>query len=972
MKYLRIKGAREHNLRNLDLDLPRDRLIVISGLSGSGKSSLAFDTIFAEGQRRYVESLSSYARQFLGRLDKPDVDYIEGLSPAISIEQKTVHRNPRSTVGTVTEIYDYLRLLYARVGHPHCHECGAAIEEQSVDEIVDTIMALPERSRVILLAPVISGRKGEHRKILDDAKRSGFVRVRVNGEIRSLDEEIELDKNRKHSLELVVDRLTIKREVQKRLSESVETALEVASGRVTALIEGPRAGSSNGAGPGGAAGNGTRSQRGPEVRQFSQNSACRACGAAFPELQPRLFSFNNPFGACPACSGLGVTMEFDPDLVVPNRSLSFNQGAAAPYNPDAVWHRSQFQSLADHFGFALDTPFSDLPPAVFEALLHGSDEQVEMRYRNESRNSSYRYTTRYRGILHDLRRRHRETSSEGVKEWLEQYMRQHDCHACGGARLRPEALAVTLDTAGERCNIDRVSRMSVQQAAAFFAELRLSETEAQIAAQILKEVRDRLSFMASVGLEYLTLDRRASTLSGGEAQRIRLATQIGSALVGVLYILDEPTIGLHQRDNQRLLETLCHLRDLGNTLIVVEHDEQTLRSADYIVDLGPGAGVHGGQVTAAGTLDQVMAARASVTGRYLAGASTIPVPECRRHGNGHSLRVVGARAHNLKGIDVTVPLGTFGVVTGVSGSGKSTLLTEVLYPALANRVARARLSVGAHDRLEGVEHVDKVINIDQSPIGRTPRSNPATYVGLFTPIRDLFASLPEAKARGYKPGRFSFNVKGGRCENCEGGGQIKIEMHFLPDVFIACNVCGGRRYNRETLDIRYKGRNIHEVLEMTVEEALDFFRVIPAIARRLATLNDVGLTYVKLGQSALTLSGGEAQRVKLALELSKRSTGKTVYLLDEPTTGLHFDDVRQLLEVLHLLVQQGNTVLLIEHNLDVIKQADWIIDLGPEGGDRGGRVVASGTPEQIAATPASHTGKFLQEALGSAAGAAAD
>ena len=989
MKYIRIKGAREHNLKAIDLELPRDRLIVISGLSGSGKSSLAFDTIFAEGQRRYVESLSSYARQFLGRLDKPDVDYIEGLSPAISIEQKTVHRNPRSTVGTVTEIYDYLRLLYARVGHPHCHVCGAPIEEQSVDEIVDSIMSLPERSRVVLLAPVISGRKGEHRKILDDAKRSGFVRVRVNGEIRSLDEEIDLDKNRKHSLELVVDRLVIKAQVEKRLAESVETALELASGRVTALIETPRGArvavpagaaagtalgsrTANGAGANGRSATGTAAPPAPEdggrqVRQFSQSSACSACGAAFPELEPRLFSFNNPFGACPDCSGLGVKMEFDPELVIPNRSLSFNEGAVAPYNPKASWYRSLFQSLAAHFDFSLDTPFSDLPPDVLTALLRGSSEQLEVRYQNERRNSSYRYTTRYRGILHDLRRRHRESSSQGVKEWLEQYMRHHDCSGCGGARLRREALAVTLDTAAQQRNIDQVSRMSVQQAAQFFAGVRLTETEQQIAAQILKEVRDRLSFMASVGLEYLTLDRRAATLSGGEAQRIRLATQIGSALVGVLYILDEPTIGLHQRDNERLLETLFHLRDLGNTLIVVEHDEQTLRSADYIVDLGPGAGVHGGYVTAAGSLEEVMATRASVTGRYLAGASGIGVPARRRPGNGHVLRVVGACEHNLKGIDVDLPLGTFSVITGVSGSGKSTLLSDVVHPAVANVVGRARMVVGAHRRLEGIEHVDKVINIDQSPIGRTPRSNPATYVGLFGPIRDLFASLPEAKARGYKPGRFSFNVKGGRCEHCEGGGQIKIEMHFLPDVYIACDVCKGHRYNRETLDIHYKGRNIHQVLEMTVEEALEFFRVIPAIARRLATLNAVGLTYIKLGQSALTLSGGEAQRVKLALELSKRSTGKTVYLLDEPTTGLHFEDVRQLLEVLHLLVEQGNTVVLIEHNLDVIKQADWIVDLGPEGGDRGGEVVATGTPEQVARVPASHTGTFLRAAFGAVA-----
>ena len=988
MKYIRIKGAREHNLKAIDLELPRDRLIVISGLSGSGKSSLAFDTIFAEGQRRYVESLSSYARQFLGRLDKPDVDYIEGLSPAISIEQKTVHRNPRSTVGTVTEIYDYLRLLYARVGHPHCHVCGAPIQEQSLDEIVDSMMNLPEHSRVVLLAPVISGRKGEHRKILDDAKRSGFVRVRVDGEIRSLDEEIILDKNSKHSLELVVDRLVIRAQVQKRLAESVETALELTSGRVTALIETPREaqvavaagvamdlppgsrvatrGGGNGAAVNGA-GPGVSEERGQQVRQFSQSSACSACGAAFPELEPRLFSFNNPFGACPDCSGLGVKMEFDPELVIPNPRLSFNEGAVVPCNPKAAWHRSLFQSLADHFDFTLDTPFSDLPPDVLTALLRGSSEPIEVRYRNQRRNSSYRYTTRYRGILNDLRRRYRESSSQAVKEWLEQYMRHHDCSGCGGARLRREALAVSLDAGTEQRNIDQVSHMSVQEAMRFFSLVRLNETEQQIAAQILKEVRDRLSFMASVGLEYLTLDRRAATLSGGEAQRIRLATQIGSALVGVLYVLDEPTIGLHQRDNERLLETLIHLRDLGNTLIVVEHDEQTLRSADYIVDLGPGAGVHGGYVTAAGSLEEVMATRASVTGRYLAGASSIGVPARRRAGNGHLLRVVGAREHNLKEIDVDLPLGTFTVITGVSGSGKSTLLSDVLYPALANAVGRARMPVGAHRRLEGIEHIDKVINIDQSPIGRTPRSNPATYVGVFGPIRDLFASLPEAKARGYKPGRFSFNVKGGRCEHCQGGGQIKIEMHFLPDVYIACDVCKGRRYNRETLDIRFKGRNIHEVLEMTVEEAHEFFRVIPAIARRLATLNAVGLTYIKLGQSALTLSGGEAQRVKLALELSKRSTGRTVYLLDEPTTGLHFEDVRQLLEVLYLLVEQGNTVVLIEHNLDVIKQADWIVDLGPEGGDRGGEVVAAGPPEQVACVSGSHTGTFLRAALGAVA-----
>ena len=955
MKYLRIKGAREHNLKNIDLELPRDKLIVMSGISGSGKSSLAFDTIFAEGQRRYVESLSSYARQFLGRLDKPDVDYIEGLSPAISIEQKTTHRNPRSTVGTVTEIYDYLRLLYARIGHPHCANCGSPIEEQSVDQIVDSIMSLPDGSRVVLLAPVISGKKGEHRKIIDDAKRAGFVRVRVDGEIRSLDDDIELEKNKKHSIDVVVDRISIKPEVAKRVAESVETALEVAGGRATALVDA----------------NGSSAER-----YYSQSSSCSNCGTAFPELQPRLFSFNNPHGACPDCSGLGVKMEFDPELILPNRSLSFNEGALSPYKPSAVWHRSTFKALADHHGFSLDTPFTAIPDDTIHALMYGTGEPIEVKYENSKRGSKYLYQTRHRGIIYDLQRRYLETNSQGVKDWLEQYQREDVCSACHGARLRQEALAVTLlsggaESSGARraardANIDLVARMSVRDAADFFAGLVLSEADEHIAQQILKEVRDRLSFMTSVGLQYLTLDRRAATLSGGEAQRIRLATQIGSSLVGVLYILDEPTIGLHQRDNQRLLDTLVRLRDLGNTLIVVEHDEQTLRSADYIVDLGPGAGVHGGYVTAVGTYQEILDSRSSLTGRYLSGALHIPRPQQRREGNGHRLVIRGAEEHNLRRIDAEFPLGCFAVITGVSGSGKSTLLSDIVYPALANRLNRAHLPVGKVADIDGVEHVDKVINIDQSPIGRTPRSNPATYVGLFTPIRDLFSSLPEAKARGYKPGRFSFNVKGGRCENCEGDGLIKIEMHFLPDVYITCDVCHGRRYNRETLDIHYKGKNIHEVLDMTVEEAHDFFRVVPAIERRLATLNAVGLGYVRLGQSALTLSGGEAQRVKLSLELAKRSTGKTVYLLDEPTTGLHFDDVRQLLEVLHLLVDQGNTVILIEHNLDVISQADWLVDLGPEGGDGGGQVVASGPPEVVAASRESHTAEYLREALGAA------
>jgi excinuclease ABC subunit A len=953
MKYLRIKGAREHNLKNIDVELPRDKLIVVSGISGSGKSSLAFDTIFAEGQRRYVESLSSYARQFLGRLDKPDVDYIEGLSPAISIEQKTTHRNPRSTVGTVTEIYDYLRLLYARVGHPHCANCGSPIEEQSLDQIVDTIMGLPAGSRVVLLAPVISGKKGEHRKIIADAKRSGFVRIRIDGTIMSLDEEVELEKNKKHSIDIVVDRISIKPEAAKRLAESVETALEVAGGRVTVLISTPE-------------------EKQEAERYFSQSSACSNCGTAFPELEPRLFSFNAPQGACPDCSGLGVKMEFDPELIIPNRSLSFNEGGMVPYKPSAVWHRSTFEALAAHYGFSLDTPFAAIPDAIVAALMYGSKDAIQVSYRNEKRGSRYEYQTRHRGVVHDLRRRYLETGSQGVKDWLEQFMREDVCSTCSGSRLRPEALAVTLSSvaangvrAEQHANIDLVARMSVREAEDFFANLHISEVEEHIARQILKEVRDRLSFMASVGLQYLTLDRRAATLSGGEAQRIRLATQIGSSLVGVLYILDEPTIGLHQRDNQRLIDTLLRLRDLGNTLIVVEHDEQTLRSADYIVDLGPGAGVHGGYITAAGTYEEILASPTSLTGQYLSGELRVERPSQRRLGSGQRLIVRGATEHNLQDVDVEFPLGTFSVITGVSGSGKSTLLADILYPALANRLNRAHRSVGKVSEILGFEHVDKVINIDQSPIGRTPRSNPATYVGLFTPIRELFSTLAEAKARGYKPGRFSFNVKGGRCENCEGDGLIKIEMHFLPDVYITCDVCHGRRYNRETLDIRFKGKNVHDVLDMTVEEAHEFFRVVPAIERKLATLNAVGLGYVRLGQSALTLSGGEAQRVKLSLELAKRSTGRTVYLLDEPTTGLHFDDVRQLLDVLHMLVDQGNTVILIEHNLDVIKQADWLVDLGPEGGDGGGTVVAAGPPDVIAATTGSHTGAYLRAELAS-------
>ncbi len=938
MRKIIIKGAREHNLKNIDIEIPRDKLTVISGISGSGKSSLAFDTIFAEGQRRYVESLSSYARQFLGRLEKPDVDYIEGLSPAISIEQKTTHRNPRSTVGTVTEIYDYLRLLFARIGKPHCPKCGREINEQSVDQIVDSILSLKTGSRVILLAPVIRERKGEHKKIFEDAKRAGFVRVRVDGRIVYLDEEIKLDKNRKHSIEIVVDRLVVKPEVRSRLAESVETALDVAGGKLLVYM---------------------KTSEGEEEKFFSQRHACPVCGISIPDLQPRLFSFNSPYGACPVCSGLGETMEFDPDLIMPNKNLSFNEGGILPYNPRSNWHKNLFISLSKHFGFSLDTPLKDLPPDIMEILLRGSDDEISFEHISRDRTGRYQYRGRWIGILKDLRRRYLETNSVGIKEWLEQFMRNRECPACHGKRLRPEALAVTV---GGKSIYD-ITLLSVREALDFFNNLPLSETESIIARQILKEIRSRLNFMVSVGLDYLTLERKASTLSGGEAQRIRLATQIGSSLVGVLYILDEPTIGLHQRDNTRLLDTLKHLRDIGNTLIVVEHDEQTLLSADYIIDLGPGAGVNGGRVTAAGSVEEIMNNPNSLTGRYLSGKERIDVPSRRRKGNGKSIVLYGAREHNLKNINVEFPLGRFIVITGVSGSGKSTLLTDLLYPILANRINGSNLPEGKYDKIEGVENIDKVINIDQSPIGRTPRSNPATYVGLFTPIRELFASLPESRARGYKPGRFSFNVRGGRCENCQGAGTKKIEMHFLPDVYITCEVCKGKRYNRETLDIRFKGKNIYEVLEMTVDEAFDFFKNIPAVVKRLGTLKEVGLGYIKLGQSALTLSGGEAQRVKLSLELSKRSTGKTFYILDEPTTGLHFADVKKLLEVLQMLVDGGNTVVLIEHNLDVIKQADYIIDLGPEGGDNGGEVVVTGTPEEIVICERSYTGKYLKRVL---------
>ncbi len=935
MKNLIIKGAREHNLKNIDISLPRDSLIVVSGVSGSGKSSLAFDTIYAEGQRRYVESLSSYARQFLGRLDKPDIDYIEGLSPAISIEQKTGHHNPRSTVGTVTEIYDYLRLLYARIGTPHCPQCGRVIREQSVDQIIDTILLYPEGERIILLAPVVRGRKGEHKKVLSDAKRAGFVRARIDGEQVSLDEEIELDKRKKHTIEIVVDRFKIHPDSRKRIAESVETALEIGNGTVIAA------------------------HYGSKEEFFSQKSSCTVCAISLPELQPRLFSFNNPYGACPDCSGLGVTLEFDPNLVMPDKSLSFNQRGIVPYNPSAAWHRSWFESLAAAYAFSLDTPLNELPDHIMQILLYGTDKTIDVTYENSNKTGKFEYSAAFRGILPELKRRYLETTSEGVKEWLEQFMSQKECATCKGRRLRPEALAVTV----QGKNIYEVSTLSITDALRFFTELTLSETERKISGQILKEITERLSFLQSVGLDYITLERKASTLSGGEAQRIRLATQIGSSLVGVLYILDEPTIGLHQKDNRKLIETLKHLRDLGNTLIVVEHDEQTLREADYIVDLGPAAGEHGGHIVAEGTLEQILAHKESLTGRYLSGKLGIATREERRDGNGKEIRLIGAAEHNLKHIDVAFPLGTLIVVTGVSGSGKSSLLCDLLYPLLSNRVNGSSLLEGAFGGITGFEYIDKVINVDQSPIGRTPRSNPATYVNLFTPIRELFASLPDSKARGYKPGRFSFNVKGGRCENCEGAGTIKIEMHFLPDVYITCDVCKGKRFNQETLDIRYRGKNIYDVLEMTVEEAQKFFLNIPKIRRKLDTLIDVGLGYIRLGQSATTLSGGEAQRVKLALELSKTNTGNTFYILDEPTTGLHFDDVKKLLHVLHMLVDNGNTVAIIEHNLDVIKQADRIIDLGPEGGEQGGTVVTTGTPEEVASCPHSYTGEYVKTAL---------
>jgi excinuclease ABC subunit A len=934
-KYITVRGAREHNLKNVDVELPRDSLVVITGLSGSGKSSLAFDTIYAEGQRRYVESLSAYARQFLELMQKPDVDSIDGLSPAISIEQKTTSRNPRSTVGTVTEIYDYMRLLFARVGVPYSPATGLPIESQTVSQMVDRILDMPEGTRLYLLAPIVRGRKGEYRKELADLRKRGFQRVKVDGSLYEIDEVPALNKKLKHDIEVVVDRLVVREGLGNRLADSVETALELADGLM--IVENADTG---------------------ERSTFSAKFACPVSGFTIEEIEPRLFSFNNPFGACPTCDGLGSKLVFDPALVVPDDGRSLKQGAIAPWaNSSSQYYLQTLESLAQHYGVPLDRPWRDLPEAFRHAVLHGSgNEKITFTYDDGLR--SYQTSKTFEGVIPNMARRFRETDSSWVREELGKYQSAMPCEACGGQRLKPEALAVKI--AG--LNISQVSEMSIGQAREWFAELNgtLSAKDREIAHRILKEINERLGFLSSVGLDYLTLNRTSGTLSGGESQRIRLASQIGSGLTGVLYVLDEPSIGLHQRDNDRLLATLRRLRDLGNTVIVVEHDEDAIRSADYLIDMGPGAGSHGGQVIAHGTPAEVMSNPASITGQYLTGTRQIPVPAERRPGKKkRSIRIVGARSNNLKNVTVDVPLGTFTCVTGVSGGGKSTLVIETLYKALARQLNGAREHPGAHDRIEGVEFLDKIIDIDQSPIGRTPRSNPATYTGAFTPIRDWFAGLPEAKARGYGPGRFSFNVKGGRCEACQGDGVIKIEMHFLPDVYVQCDVCKGKRYNRETLEVLYRDKSIADVLDMTVEDGAEFFKAVPSIRDKLLTLSRVGLGYIHIGQAATTLSGGEAQRVKLAKELSRRATGKTLYILDEPTTGLHFEDVRKLLEVLHELVDQGNTVVVIEHNLEVIKTADWVIDLGPEGGDGGGEVVAVGTPEQIATVERSYTGRYL-------------
>jgi excinuclease ABC subunit A len=945
-----VRGAREHNLANIDVEIPRERLVVVTGISGSGKSSLAFDTIYAEGQRRYVESLSAYARQFLGVMEKPDVDVIEGLSPAISIEQKTTGRNPRSTVGTVTEVYDYLRLLWARVGVPHCHTCSRPVQPQTAGQISDRVLEWPEGTRIEVLAPLVRGRKGEFRELFEEARKKGFVRVRVDGETYDLEHPPALNRYENHTVSVVVDRLIVRDEDRARLTDSVETALKTAEGIVEILRHDPS----------------TTPATTPTAALFSERFACVHCGTSIPELEPRQFSFNSPYGACPSCGGLGTRLEVSPELVVGDPSISILEGVVLPWGaPTGHLRRSVIAGLEAHYGFDANTPWGKLSAEVRDALLFGSGKQsISFPYRTGGKEGSY--DEPWEGVLTNVMRRYEETGSENVREQLREYMLSQPCRACGGHRLRPESLAVTV--AGR--SLGDIAELSVSDALSFFRALPVSDDgradglPAQIARPILKEVTERLHFLANVGLEYLTLGRSAETLSGGEAQRIRLATQIGSRLVGVLYILDEPSIGLHQRDNERLLGTLRQLRDLGNTVIVVEHDEETIRAADHIIDLGPGAGRLGGHVVAEGTIDDILGAPESLTGAYMRGDRSIATPGRRRSPDADELVVRGARAHNLKDLDVRFPLGTFTCVTGVSGSGKSTLVNEILFESLARHFYRRRTIPGAHDRIDGLELIDKVIEIDQSPIGRTPRSNPATYTGLFTPIRQLFAELPESKIRGYSPGRFSFNVKGGRCEACAGDGLVKIEMHFLPDVYVPCEVCRGRRYNRETLEVLYKGRSIADVLDMTVEEALEFFDAVPMIKRKLATLNDVGLGYIHLGQAATTLSGGEAQRVKLATELAKRDTGRTLYILDEPTTGLHFEDVRMLLEVLHRLVDRGNTVLVIEHHMDVIKTADWVVDLGPEGGEAGGRLLAEGTPEAVAANPLSHTGRFLAEVLG--------
>lgn len=931
-----VKGARQHNLKNITVEIPRDKLVVITGLSGSGKSSLAFDTIYAEGQRRYVESLSAYARQFLGQMDKPDVDYIEGLSPAISIDQKTTSRNPRSTVGTVTEIYDYLRLLFARIGEPHCPKCGKLIERQTVQQIVDHVLAMPQGTRFMVMAPLVRGRKGEHAKIMDQMRKAGYVRMFIDGEVRTLDEEIKLEKNKKHSLSVVIDRLAVRDGITQRLTDSVETALKLAEGLVEINVIGG------------------------ETQMYSENFACSDCGISLPEIEPRLFSFNNPMGACPACTGLGMNMELDKSLIIPDGSKTFAEGviAALSTNQEA-YHMKQLAAVLSYYGYSLDTVWNDLPNDMQEILWYGSGEQKFSFMYENLQGEVKKHTTPFEGIIPLLRRRHREAFSERMRLDIESFMTSTPCPVCHGARLKPEVLSILV---GGK-NICEVTALTVRDAINFFETLNLTERQQFIARQILKEILARLRFLNDVGLDYLTLDRAAGTLSGGEAQRIRLATQIGSGLVGVLYILDEPSIGLHQRDNSKLLATLQHLRDLGNTLLVVEHDEETMYAADQIIDIGPGAGEHGGNVVAQGTAEEIKLVENSVTGQYLSGRKFIPVPKKRRECDGRYIEIIGAKANNLKNIDVKIPLGVFTVVTGVSGSGKSTLINDILYNALAAKLHGARLRPSEHKEIRGLENIDKIINIDQSPIGRTPRSNPATYTGVFDFIRELFSQTNEAKMRGYKPGRFSFNVKGGRCEACRGDGMNKIEMNFLPDVYVPCEVCHGARYNRDTLEVHYKGKSIAEVLDMTVTEACEFFKNLPRIARKLQVLEDVGLGYIHLGQAATTLSGGEAQRVKLATELSRRSTGKTLYILDEPTTGLHIADVHKLLDVLQRLVEAGDSVVVIEHNLDVIKTADYLIDLGPEGGDKGGTLVACGTPEELAKVKKSYTGQYVKQVL---------